>query len=56
MRACKERCEWGDWEKDTGGSTRWTAGPGSLGSISGSGRMVNVILSSHLLQMQQPKL
>lgn len=19
MRACKERCEWGDWEKDTGG-------------------------------------
>lgn len=42
--------------KDRRGSTCWTAGPGSLGSSSGSGHTVNVILSSHLLEMQQPKL
>lgn len=43
-------------EKDRRGSTRWTAGPGSWGSSSGSGRAVNVILSSRRLQMRQPKL
>lgn len=42
--------------KDSRGSTWWTAGPGSGGSSSGNGRTVKVILSSCLLQMQQPKL
>lgn len=51
VKKCKEWCE-----QDGRGSTWWTAGPGSLGSSSGSGRMVNVILSSRRLQMQQPKL
>lgn len=55
-KQCEERCEQGEREKDRRGSTRWTAGPGSRGSSSGSGRTVNVILSSRQLQMQQPKL
>jgi len=41
-------------ELDRRVSTWWTAGPGSQGSSSGSGRTANVILSS--LQTQQPKL
>lgn len=56
-KKCEERCEQGEREKDRRGSTRWTAGPRSRGSSSGSGRAANVILSSRLLlQMQQPKL
>lgn len=54
-KKCEERCERSEIE-DRRGSTWWTAGPGSRGSSSGSGRTVNVILSSHLLEMQQPKL
>lgn len=40
------RCEGGERRKDRRGSTWRTAGPGSPGSSSGSGRRVNVILSS----------
>lgn len=52
----KERCERGEREENRRGSTSRTAGPGSRRSSSGSGRTVNVILSSRLLEMQQPKL
>lgn len=46
----------GGKKKTEGGSTWRTAGPVSQGSSSGSGHIVNVILSTHLLEMQQPKL
>lgn len=55
-KKCKERRERDEREKARRGSTRWTAGPGLRGSSSGSGRTVNVILSSHLLEMQQSEL
>lgn len=51
-------CEVGGGGKNRGrrGSTWWTAGLLSQGLSSGSSRIVNVILSSHLLETQQPKL
>lgn len=55
-KKCKERCERGEREENRRGSTSRAAGPGSRRSSSGSGRTVNVILSSRLLEMQQPKL
>lgn len=55
-KKCKGRCEQGEREKERRGSTWWTAGPGARGSSSGSGRQVKVVLSSCLVQMQQPKL
>lgn len=54
-KSARRDCERGEREKDRRGSTWWTAGPGSHGSSSGSGRTVNVVLSSRLVQMQQPK-